>query len=140
MSLHFQTQKQCQQIGGDGSPGKIYSKITCDTSCWVMSLYLYNLCLFYCLFYSRLNDLGDQADAIKYQGDFVKDLAAEANYGYDIDVDDIFYSWKADKYKDILTYRDQSFASKFTGTKSPIHHSSFMDALDDSLECFMGSK
>ena len=35
------------------------------------------------------------------------------------------------------TRRDQSFASIFTGTQSPIHHSNFMIALDDSLETFM---
>ena len=39
--------------------------------------------------------------------------------------------------KDVLTYRDQSFPSKFTGTPSPIHLRSFMDALDDSMETFM---
>jgi len=90
--------------------------------------------------FARLNALKDQTEAITYQGDFVKDLATESDYGYDLDVDDIFHSWKADKYKDILSYRDQSFASKFTGTQSPIHHSSFMDALDDSLETFMGKQ
>merc|ERR1719510_1229118 len=66
--------------------------------------------------FARLNALKDQTEAITYQGDFVKDLATESEYGYDLDVDDIFHSWKADKYKDILSYRDQSFASKFTGT------------------------
>ena len=42
--------------------------------------------------------------------------------------------------KDILTYRDISFTSKFTSTKSPIHHTTFMTALDDSLQCFMNTK
>ena len=41
------------------------------------------------------------------------------------------------KVEDVLTYRDQSFPSKFTGTPSPIHLRNFMHALDDSLETFM---
>ena len=98
------------------------------------------LCKWKIMFCFRLNALKDQTEAITYQGDFVKDLATESDYGFDLDVDDIFHSWKADKYKDIMSYRDQSFASKFTGTQSPIHHSTFMDALDDSLETFMGKQ
>ena len=90
--------------------------------------------------FDRNASLKDGTEEITFQGDFVKELVEESDYGYDLDVDDIFHSWKADKYKDIMSYRDQSFASKFTGTQSPIHHSTFMDALDDSLECFMGDK
>ena len=90
--------------------------------------------------FDRNASLKDGTEEITFQGDFVKELVEESDYGYDLDVDDIFHSWKADKYKDIMSYRDQSFASKFTGTQSPIHHSTFMDALDDSLECFMGAK
>ena len=41
------------------------------------------------------------------------------------------------KVEDVLTYRDQSFSSKFTGTPSPIHLRNFMHALDDSMETFM---
>ena len=88
----------------------------------------------------RNASLKDGTEEITFQGDFVKELVQESDYGYDLDVDDIFHSWKADKYRDVMSYRDQSFASKFTGTQSPIHHSTFMDALDDSLECFMGDK
>jgi trimethylamine monooxygenase len=68
------------------------------------------------------------------------ELVKESGYKYDIDVGDIFHSWEHDKDKDILTYRDMSFASKFTKTQSPIHHSTFMTALDDSMACFLASK
>merc|ERR1719273_205318 len=53
---------------------------------------------------------------------------------------ELIYVWHHDKEVDVLSYRDKSFASKFTGTKSPIHHSTFMSALDDSKECFMATK
>ena len=68
------------------------------------------------------------------------DLAKEAGYGYDLDVSEMFHSWEHDKDRDILTYRDISFASKFTKTQSPIHHSTFMTAMDDSMQCFLASK
>jgi len=49
----------------------------------------------------------------------------------------MFKEWHHHKDEDILTYRDKSFASKFTGTQSPVHHTNFMYALDDSLDTFM---
>jgi len=83
-----------------------------------------------------LKSCNDGADfQTDYVNEIVKDLGSD--YPYDLDVAEIFYGWLADKKKDILTYRDQSFTSKYTGTKSPIHHTNFMYALDDSLETFM---
>ena len=77
---------------------------------------------------------------IQFRTDFVLDLANEADYGHNLDVTQIFNDWETDKHKDILTYRDTSFASKFTGTKSPIHHSTFMEALDDSMATFLAAE
>ena len=82
----------------------------------------------------------DQHDEIDFQTKFVMDLAEESGYGHDLDVSEIFYSWEDDKDRDILTYRDISFASKFTKTQSPIHHSTFMTAMDDSMACFLANK
>jgi len=81
-------------------------------------------------------------DAIDFQSDFVTDLVRDCggDYPWDLEHRQIFYDWSADKKKDILTYRDQSFASKYTGVKSPIHHTNFMYALDDSMETFMNQK
>merc|ERR1739844_171789 len=90
----------------------------------------------------RLKSLKDCHEEIDFQTDFVLELAKDCNYlnGVDLDVTQIFYDWHHDKEVDVLSYRDKSFASKFTGTKSPIHHSTFMSALDDSKECFMATK
>lgn len=79
----------------------------------------------------------DGHDEIRFQGAFMKDLCEQNKYPHNLDVTEIFDVWKGHKYEDILTYRDQSFASIFTGTQSPIHHSNFMVALDDSMETFM---
>merc|ERR1712193_368196 len=57
-------------------------------------------------------NLKDQHDEIDFQTKFVMDLAKDCNYGHDLDVSEIFYSWEDDKDRDILTYRDISFASK----------------------------
>lgn len=84
--------------------------------------------------------LKDCHEEINFQTDFVLDLAKDSGYGFDLDVGEIFHSWEHDKDRDILTYRDISFASKFTKTQSPIHHSTFMSALDDSMACFLATK
>ena len=91
---------------------------------------------------ARNKTLKDCMEEIDFQTDFVQDLVKEigpADYPYDLDVKEMFYSWEHDKDVDVLSYRDKSFASKFTGTKSPIHHTTFMKALDDSLQTFMGN-
>jgi trimethylamine monooxygenase len=80
-------------------------------------------------------------EEILFQTDFVQDIVKDcgADYPFNLDVKEIFYEWEHHKDVDVLSYRDQSFASKFTGTKSPIHHTTFMKALDDSLQTFMGN-
>jgi len=79
----------------------------------------------------------DCYDEIRFQGAFMKDLCEQNKYPHNLDVTEIFDIWEGHKFENILTYRDKSFASIFTGTQSPIHHSNFMVALDDSLETFM---
>merc|ERR1711934_705713 len=83
-----------------------------------------------------LKNAGAQID---FQTDFVTEIARDcgSDFPYKLDVSDIFKSWHHDKDVDILTYRDKSYASKITGTQSPVHHTNFTYALDDSLETFM---
>ena len=65
------------------------------------------------------------------------DLSKDSAYGHDLDVGEIFMEAKSNKMKNILTYRDQSFHSKFTGTKAPAPRCTFMEAFDDSLSTFV---
>ena len=90
--------------------------------------------------FSRNKKLKDCHEEINFQTEFVMDLAKDSGYGYDLDISEILHSWLGDKDRDILTYRDVSFASKFTKTQSPIHHSTFMSALDDSMAGFLSTK
>jgi len=84
----------------------------------------------------------DTFQMIDFQTDFVQDLVRDcgADYPYNLDTTQIFYEWANHKIQDVLSYRDQSFASKFTGTKSPVHHTTFMKALDDTMDTFMNQK
>ena len=103
---------------------------------------------------ARNKALADCHQEIDFQTDFVMDLVKDcgADYPYNPDVGEMFHTWEGHKHDDILSYRDQSFPSKYTGnmfhfllsadhglagTPSPVHHSTFMTALDDSLQTFM---
>ncbi|KAL9989181.1 hypothetical protein ACROYT_G003702 [Oculina patagonica] len=89
---------------------------------------------------SKTKELKDCKDEIDFQTDFVVDIAKDANYGYDLGAREQFYAWEQHKKDNVFTYRDQSFQSLFTGTKSPIHHTPWFEAFDDSLECFLNTK
>jgi len=91
---------------------------------------------------ARNKTLKDCYQEIDFQTDFVQEITKDcgADYPYNVDVTNMFYEWENHKHEDILSYRDKSFPSKFTGNQSPIHHTTFMKALDDSLTTFMGNK
>jgi len=78
-------------------------------------------------------------DDIKFQTDYVMDLTADcgSDYPYNLDCADMFVTWEQHKEQDVTTYRDQAFASKYTGTMSPVHHTTWMKAYDDSLNTYV---
>ncbi len=87
----------------------------------------------------REEALEDPYQDIDFQTDFSKDLAAATDYP-PIDFDMIakmFYEWEHDKDASITGYRNKSFTSPVTGTKAPVHHTVWVEALDDSLETFL---
>ncbi|MGR3571560.1 flavin-containing monooxygenase [Brevirhabdus sp.] len=77
--------------------------------------------------------------AIKYQGDYVKELIAETDYpSFDVDgACQAFFEWKQHKVDDIMGFRNNSYKSVITGTMAPVHHTPWKDALDDSLEVYL---
>lgn len=81
----------------------------------------------------------DDYDAIRYQGDYVKELIAETDYpSFDVDgANEAFFQWKKHKKQDIMTFRNNSYKSVITGTMAPAHHTPWKDALDDSLESYL---
>ncbi|MBH0236418.1 NAD(P)-binding domain-containing protein [Methylobrevis albus] len=78
-------------------------------------------------------------EAIDFQTEYVRDLLAATDYPH-LDVDHVaalFKEWEHHKVEGILTYRDRSYPSTLTGTVAPVHHTPWMQAMDDSLEAFL---
>lgn len=77
--------------------------------------------------------------AIKYQGDYVKELIADTDYpSFDVDgACEAFFEWKHHKVEDIMGFRNNSYKSVITGTMAPKHHTPWKDALDDSMEAYL---
>ena len=86
--------------------------------------------------------LEDPIQMIDFQTEYTKDLHTASDYP-NIDFELIrenFKKWEHHKEEDIMTYRNRSFSSPVTGTKAPIHHTSLAEAIDDSMEAFLGTK
>jgi trimethylamine monooxygenase len=78
-------------------------------------------------------------EEIDFQGDYTQELVDQTDYpDFDIPtVNQMFKQWKGDKGESIMGYRDKGFASTLTGTMAPVHHTPWLEALDDSLESFL---
>ena len=88
---------------------------------------------------AREDALEDDYAAIRYQGDYVRELIADTDYP-DFDVDganDAFFQWKKHKKQNIMTFRDNAYKSVMTGTMAPVHHTAWVDAMDDSMESYL---
>lgn len=74
---------------------------------------------------------------VDFQTEYVQDLVADcgSDYPWNLDVAAIFKQWMNHKRANILTFRDQTYVSKNTGTKS-IALLPNMQAFDDSMENF----
>ncbi len=83
--------------------------------------------------------LSDDYGAIAYQGDYVKELIADTDYpSFDVDgANEAFYQWKKHKKVNIMTFRDNAYKSVITGTMAPVHHTTWKDALDDSMASYL---
>lgn len=90
----------------------------------------------------REEALTNPFEDIDFQTDYTRDLCAVTNYPpVDLDmIADMFKAWEHHKEENILDYRDRAFQSPCTGTLAPIHHTKWLKALDDSMECFLGAK
>ena len=88
---------------------------------------------------AREDALEDDYGAISYQGDYVRELVADTDYpSFDVDrTDEAFFQWKKSKKQGIMTYRDRGHRSAMTGTDAPVHHTSWVEAMDDSMETYL---
>ena len=83
--------------------------------------------------------LADPEMDIDFQAAYVDDLAALSDYpAFDNQaVVKAFKDWEHHKMEDIVTYRDKSHISPCTGTMAPVHHTAWIEAMDDSRADFM---
>ncbi|MBX9684069.1 MAG: NAD(P)/FAD-dependent oxidoreductase [Hyphomicrobium sp.] len=91
---------------------------------------------------SKEENLADAFEAIDFQTEYVRDLIAPTDYPrLDVDmVARLFKEWEHHKIEGILTYRDRSYPSTLTGTVAPQHHTTWLKAMDDSLEAFLANQ
>lgn len=87
-------------------------------------------------------DLVDVHAMYKFQGDYIMRLIEQTDYPtFDIEsVRQTFMAWKKHKKENIMTFRDHTYRSLMTGTMAAPHHTSWMNALDDSLEAYLQSE
>ncbi len=88
---------------------------------------------------AREDALEDDYGAIRYQGDYVRELIAETDYpSFDVDgANEAFFQWKKHKKQNIMTFRDNGYKSVMTGTMAPTHHTPWIDAMDDSMASYL---
>ena len=85
------------------------------------------------------DNIPDDYKAIEFQGEYTMKLMAMTDYPpFDTEgSNQAFFEWKKYKKKDIMTFRNYGHKSALTGTMAPAHHTSWKDALDDSLESYL---
>ena len=91
---------------------------------------------------SKEEKLDDHLQMIDFQTEYTVNLYNEVDYPK-IDFELIrkhFYQWEHDKVEDIVNYRNKSFSSAVSGSVAPIHHTNWLEAMDDSMDTFMKTK
>ena len=90
----------------------------------------------------REEKLENAEQMIWFQGDYVKQLIEATDYpSFDIEsTNKTFMDWEHDKAADIMGYRNKGYRSLMTGTMAPVHHTKWLEAMDDSMEAYLGSK
>lgn len=83
--------------------------------------------------------LADAAAMFKFQGDYIMQLIEATDYPtFNIEgVRQTFLEWKKHKKENIMTFRDHTYQSLMTGTMAEPHHTTWLEALDDSLEAYL---
>ncbi|MFT5110792.1 MAG: trimethylamine monooxygenase [Parasphingorhabdus sp.] len=89
----------------------------------------------------REEKLEDDEQMIWFQGDYTQELIDATDYpSFDIEaVNKTFMEWEHHKHEDIMGFRNNAYRSLMTGTMSPTHHTPWVDAMDDSMETYLGT-
>lgn len=90
---------------------------------------------------AREQTLEDDAQMIWFQGDYVQALIDHTDYpSFDVAaVNRTFMAWEHHKHANIMGFRDNAYPSLMTGNPQPLHHTPWMQAMDDSMESYLGN-
>ncbi|TIW39561.1 MAG: NAD(P)/FAD-dependent oxidoreductase, partial [Mesorhizobium sp.] len=91
---------------------------------------------------AREETLEDAEQMIWFQGDYTKELLDQTDYpGFDVEaVNQTFMEWEHHKMENIMGFRDNAYRSLMTGTMAPLHHTPWLQAMDDSMESYLEVK
>ena len=89
----------------------------------------------------REETLADDEQMIWFQGDYVQELIAETDYpNFDVaGVNRTFVEWEHHKHEDIMGFRNNAYRSLMTGNMQAVHHTPWLEALDDSMDSYLKS-
>lgn len=87
----------------------------------------------------RQDALTDHDAESDFQTEYVRELINATDYPeFDLDsVNSLFKDWMRHKSEDIVGYRDQTYKSVITGTMAALHHTRWINAMDDSLDRYL---
>lgn len=90
----------------------------------------------------REEGLQSDEDKIRFQTDYTAELVEQTDYpSFDYEgVTQAFLAWEHSKHEDIMAFRDKPHTSVMDGTVAAVHHTPWLQALDDSKECYLGTK
>lgn len=88
---------------------------------------------------AREEKLEDDEQMIVFQGDYVQALLERTDYpSFDVEgVNRTFMEWEHHKHDDIMNYRNNAYRSLMTGNMQPVHHTPWLEAMDDSMEDYL---
>lgn len=88
----------------------------------------------------REASLADYEQEIFFQADYIKILMDQSDYPvFDVrGMGDIFMNWEHHKHDTIMGYRDFGHRSLVTNNDQPVHHTAWLEAMNDSMESYLG--
>ena len=88
----------------------------------------------------REETLENDEQMIWFQGDYVKELLEPTDYpSFDVEaVNQTFMQWERHKHEDIMGFRNNAYRSLMSGNMQPAHHTPWLEAMDDSMESYLG--
>ncbi len=88
---------------------------------------------------AREAKLETDEDMIRFQGDYTQQLIDQTDYpSFDIEgVNQAFLAWEHHKHDDIMGFRNKAHASLITKSQSPVHHTPWVEAMDDSMKVYL---